>query len=401
MTVSESLTLRQVWRDAAWIDRQVSKGRLSPLFKEYLPAMVEVMERVYPGMWDFDISVFKINSSYTATNLYGYHYNHVIKKLEICLQPVIRMPDGEIKNSQGLSRPMKGLVIRIPFITKSHHSGLNIDMGAHRFKYGHPSDGLVLNKLEGLRLELSPIEISKGYLHSHLVRRSTFGSRLEGKVFRFNSFCLGSEETPAMLSSLSSSFSKERFTILMLHLKVVAYWESLEGGPHIKMANLTIGESDNRPNLGIGTINSFAKKIIDANKQQKTNYRLRWRCISGNYSIVPDDTFENYLKMGRTIPELIAIGFSKALVTRDALDRDILVITVAEAGQAQCPIPDEEFYFRGQRIKLTITPTEIKEKVWPSQWYIATAVKNEIRQIIESNANDPVRSHAIEWLNRN
>jgi len=95
------------------------------------------------------------------------------------------------------------------------------------------------NTLKGIRLSFSPVEIYKGYIHSHLPTLDIEEEEEEQNVrISFTDFCLGSDGISVVLASLNLQFTIDNFIILLNFINDFIRWESLEGGPYIEMTEV-------------------------------------------------------------------------------------------------------------------------------------------------------------------
>lgn len=101
----------------------------------------------------------------------------------------------------------------------------------------------VIQKLEGMRLTHSVIDLSLGYQHSHLPRMSINNTPYRGTEIAItsHSFCLGSENHMFRFMEKNSRASITELDLEGILFSIHDYvrWESLEGGPHIRMESLS------------------------------------------------------------------------------------------------------------------------------------------------------------------
>lgn len=133
----------------------------------------------------------------------------------------LRFPEVTIKNSQGSSHLIRGLIYHVDFSDEG---------------YSH---------INGSRYLATGIEISKGYLHSHLYPVTNFfkGSQCYGRtgldvltLDKFNKAVIRGEYK-VLLSTLRE---------ILLFIPSLISWESLEGGPHRLLSSLKYKPSGDR-----------------------------------------------------------------------------------------------------------------------------------------------------------
>lgn len=122
-------------------------------------------------------------------------------------------PEIKISNKTGISRTLKNIVVKIPFL-----------------KY---STGFILSEvISGTRLTWGTTEAISGYRHSHLgVIRDEY---------KFSNFCLGSTEIAAMNMDLRNAqrYSDLKYELFIHMIGNYLTHESLEGVPYIKMIDI-------------------------------------------------------------------------------------------------------------------------------------------------------------------
>lgn len=87
----------------------------------------------------------------------------------------------------------------------------------------------------GRRTTASLKEIQSGYAHSHLSRNESF--------LRFQNFCLGQSQYASIIDNLRINGTEEDWELALLSLPNYVKWESLEGGPYIRMSDISYQSS--------------------------------------------------------------------------------------------------------------------------------------------------------------
>jgi hypothetical protein len=130
---------------------------------------------------------------------------------------IIHFPEITIKNSKGKSRKIYDLYVKF-----------NVGL-----------DFKIKENLMGIATTFEEDALNSSYHHSHLP---------SGKYTDFKSFCLGSD-TPINLlfhKMKSNAFDEGTFKMLLYTIREYVSWESLEGGPHVRMSNVNVN------NVGAG-----------------------------------------------------------------------------------------------------------------------------------------------------
>lgn len=167
---------------------------------------IDAFNAKYGEDWDIIISPINID-------MYKIGFIHIFKEVTII-------------NSQHLSHKIKDLVI----VMEWRCPNSNTSIKNMRFR------------MTGSRMYLSPKEIASGYQHSHLSRWSPSEniSNLTYTLFDTHNFCLGSEsETANVLDDLMADYHPEKIQLFLYLLDSYVSWESLEGGPYVKIRDLS------------------------------------------------------------------------------------------------------------------------------------------------------------------
>lgn len=186
-----------------WKEAQVAASIESIEFKKELTAS---MDLAYPGDWDF-LDIVELDEDLKTSLL----PNISSSDRSSLILPTIKFESFDISNRDGRSRAIRDLYVTIPF--KKYSDG--------RFK--------PVGCLLGTRSKITGNEYNSRYIHSHLPT----GVRI------FSRFCLGGGTPMAnMMADLSMNFDMLKFDFLLSQLHGYVRYESLEGGPHIRMENI-------------------------------------------------------------------------------------------------------------------------------------------------------------------
>lgn len=205
----------------------IPKSKTLEIYKEYIDTEIDYikseLEGYYPGSWDlqFDESVWSrvseiLNSKYDEKiSVIRDSLNSLYNDTLITIY--IHFPEITITNSRRHTRLIRDLYIRItlnPTLASSKR---------HMSSYFH-----------GWRATKTVNEISCMYGHSHLY---PFQIDYNGNEV-FGYFCLGSTEIASNSSILTHSYNQDSFSLMLQQIKTYVAWESLEGGPYRKMAEV-------------------------------------------------------------------------------------------------------------------------------------------------------------------
>lgn len=143
------------------------------------------------------------------------HFPNILVSLNL------RFPEVTIKNSEGKSHLIRGLIYHIDF---------NYDCRAY---------------INGSRYMATGIEFEKNYLHSHLYPVTNFfkGSQCYGMT-GLSSLTISKFQTSIERGNYKDLISTIRE--ILLFIPSLVSWESLEGGPHRHLSSLKYQRSTNR-----------------------------------------------------------------------------------------------------------------------------------------------------------
>ena len=148
--------------------------------------MAEVFEDVFPGNWDMQAGMS------TSTVVF-----------------VVKFDDITIENGRSKKHYIKGLLV----------------------KFRYDTDTSNFAKPRGVRTTLSDVEIDCSYIHSHLPKRGN-------TILEYKSFCTGTDSYEMARTMLNNNFSQPTLKMYLLQTIDFLKWESLSGGPYIKIERI-------------------------------------------------------------------------------------------------------------------------------------------------------------------
>lgn len=196
------------------------KDRKKITDQSIIPQVKEALEAIYPGNWDIQE-----------------HLDDLSENPSFTYEIIILFPEVTLTNGQkGVSYKIKDLYVKLEY----------------------DEDFVLKNSMQGRRGSLSITDYISNYRHSHLPGSSS------GVWQRF---CLGASELSAITTELSSprdiqgDFSIIQFELHMYQIDAYVRWESLGGGPHYRIRNISIpGETRH---IHKAVVNSIFQKIIE------------------------------------------------------------------------------------------------------------------------------------------
>lgn len=173
----------------------------------------------------------------SLTEIFGDNWDiqEDFENLKYNMSLILRFPEVTIRNGRKGKRVLYDLFVRLKFNEK-----------------------LVLTEsMHGRRGAVTYSEYKTGYRHSHLPSSSSH-TEATSNICDWKQFCLGSSEIAAIQrdwiidrdSSVGEAFNIIQFELFMYQIQAYVSWESLGGGPHIRMENVTRYE-------GITTISNY------------------------------------------------------------------------------------------------------------------------------------------------
>lgn len=197
----------------------------------------------------------------------------------------IHFPEFEIRNSKGRKHTIKDLYFRV-----------NCEF---RDLFKSPDTMKASIYVSGMRSTHFTKEFSAGYRHSHLPS-SSYG--------QFSGFCLGSSNFRILLSNLSISLSHSDWYLMFLSIESYLKWESLEGGPHVRMENMT-----RETRISSDAISAEAERLLKGIPKEAFGYNEGVKLIPSHEALL------EYYDKNCTIREIVSKRTSPTL-TKSQMD---------------------------------------------------------------------------------
>lgn len=151
-----------------------------------------------------------------AEDIFGEERVHSIRN-----EVIIWWPEIHITNSKDEKHIVKDLYVR--YVIEPRVFDENWEIGGYKANV----------RMEGIRSSFSVKEYESTYGHSHLKT----GWR------EWNNFCVGTSDYHLLLENVRMSLLEEDWIMLFLSLENYLTWESLEGGPYCKIAEMRYNKS--------------------------------------------------------------------------------------------------------------------------------------------------------------
>jgi hypothetical protein len=231
-------------------------------FSNFINLITPILNAHHKDNWDINLSIID--------NFSNKQDNTLINSIQINI--FILYPSITIKNSVEEEHLIKDLLIVLPI---------------HKF-----TSSIFFKDFKGIRLSVNKQEFHNAYRHSH----TNTMSYKYNKNFYSSSFCYGESEISDIISINRNECTPEAFELFIITLDNYLSWESLEGGPHIKMRDvITNAESSSISIDRTDAKNMFNIVNIQLIKNINENDIKNLRVIVQNRSLkfIINDNFKN------------------------------------------------------------------------------------------------------------
>tara|TARA_R110001592_G_scaffold124249_1_gene332990 strand:+ start:9017 stop:10459 length:1443 start_codon:yes stop_codon:yes gene_type:complete len=161
----------------------------------------------------------------SLTEIFGHNWDiqEDFENSKYNMSLILRFPEITIKNGRAGKKTLYDLYIKVEF----------------------DENLTVTSRMQGRRGAITYSEYISGYRHSHLPSSSCSSEDMEN-MCGWKDFCLGNSEMSAIqrdwqvdrTSSAGEPFNIIQFELFMYQIEAYASWESLGGGPYIRMENV-------------------------------------------------------------------------------------------------------------------------------------------------------------------
>lgn len=249
------------------ISSQLTEDQKTP-FKRSIFACIDALNSIYGNDWDMHLEKFLFDEG-----------NGQGVKTRFMLTPIVHFKKLTIKNGYGLSREVRDLFVAIPIRGNGFTTGDD----------GRSYLTLCPRTPYGLRTTFFNDEKRVHYIHSHLPS-VTYSDNSEA-AFSFQKFCIGGgSELHDLIMEMEHEFSPGIFALFLVSLRTLVEWESIEGGPHIRMEK--IGSQ-----IATTLKEDYQKKHFDELiPDMMSNMNVNFVKHNDIFKIKRDETFESVIK---------------------------------------------------------------------------------------------------------
>lgn len=311
-------------------------------------SMVKTLQEVYPDSWD--ISLF---------------YNPVTKRIQVG-GFILHFGKMRIVNSNRNEHIMRGVYAFLPLGTSTQSSNF-----------------LWTSTMFMTRQTQTPYELSADYFHSHvsggsirqfqsITTENHKNSKDYNPLVMFRNMCLGdsSQGIAKACNDFNRDHSNDAFINVLLNVRSNLRYESLEGGPHRKMANIprTRGGNTRRPsafsnNMNSTNVNNACMFLMRHALQEDPSLLLRFdvsyhpflnKSLTFQDNLKLEQVLENsFRKLVKKVPDqnsMIAIASTSAgnAVTNniDTLSKLFMLVDGISQGQPSNILPEQLYMVR-------------------------------------------------------
>jgi hypothetical protein len=262
-------------RNRNWLKKMIDKGKICyatsnvrpeilhkrnyAIFTEQLFELITVFERKFVDKWDIHLNNRRISNKNYYEISFIFHY-----------------PKLEITNSSEQSRNLLDLVVVLPVT-------FSVD-----------NNCIYTKRVQGTRLTLVQDEWNRGYMHSHLPGISKITDFSE--CLTTNSFCIGSEDLSELDIELSAEFDSDKFELMLYTIDSLVAWESLEGGPHCRIGEITVENAAIRVTTSTSEIMRIYTEFQNYELSVSQKLPFNFVYMDNIYKIKKDSVFTEYLR---------------------------------------------------------------------------------------------------------
>ena len=305
--------------------------KVNPKFnKDYLR---EKLLKKYPYFEQIVQSIFPQGDDYS--------WDYLVYGVSFCF--VLRVKEVTIRNSSNQKHVIKDLFVLLPF----------------------NQDFKLTGSMLGTRGEISWYEKDKSYYHSHLP-----GSGV-------NDFCLGSGPIRGYISRFNITPSEDELFNVIYNIKIYIAWESIEGRPHRRLAELGKKEID-------VSIPFYWNDAGLMKQYVKSDYQIpiNLTTVGGVKTLVVN---ENVLE--KQLVDFFLAG-SNCLVYKDITHNKYY--TVDSINIKDLKLSDKLFTFKGEDVYTTVKSYNDEIKVQDQEFYAHPKITKSIQEQLTKRINDHI-----------
>lgn len=267
------------WYRPDKVDNFVKHKFVTAKEANYIKNIIPILNEVYPKEWDIQLMPFvnyKVAAQVRISGAPEVNKTMNSRSAVFAIHPVIviHFPEHNVTNGK-IVHTIRDLYFYIPL-------------------YENLGEITVSKDFYGVRTSFTQFEVNNGYSFSHLHSNSA-EDFLSARPKRF---CLGTSEMsqiPLIINSSPEQYNY--FKLLLLQAKEYVKWESIDGGPYIRLSNIySEGETLYEPTTK--TVITIGKNIYDKLMEKLIAGQYVLPLVVNRYYIMlnPNDDFLRILK---------------------------------------------------------------------------------------------------------
>ena len=315
-------------RNFNWVVEQYKKKRLyigghrlntKDKFDQYR-LFVRLVSEIYENEWDIDF-ILQIRDHKVEIHIVG---------------PEIHFPAVRITNRIGAT----GHNIRDLFIKVN----LFIDTTSTHIK---------IRGLQGGRSTFTLAEVSSDYAHSHISGHSIHSGY---PVPFYSGICTGSGHINDYMAEINGGeVTETNITRFLVQIMSLVAWESTEGGPYRRIANITLRtNSGSRFSVYTRYADDLYTQIINAHKNMEATPDLEFILENGKYKLIDNEKFERFLRYNGTPRGATDSQLSRFICVIDESGQAWQAGRMPNISDVRLPTNTIPFVFRGEEKTLVV-----------------------------------------------
>jgi hypothetical protein len=181
-------------------------------------------------------------------------------------------PEFTITNSHGNTHVIRDLVV-------VHRVAYNRENGGHIYTV-HPQGG---------RFSKTVLETASNYQQSHLGSHSGW----KNNPFEVTSFCVGGDtDVSRMIAEFEVEMDWDRYELYLFCIDSMVTWESLEGVPYMKIANIKNSLNNRVTTVNVNALNAILREIQSKEIPLDVDFYVE----NGFFRIRPNERANEFIK---------------------------------------------------------------------------------------------------------
>ena len=308
--------------------------------KAQLTNMFESLDTVYPDRWDCYCS---------GTMLFF----------------LIEFPEIEITNRFSHRHTLLDVFVCISFTLDTNQEG---------------DPQFLIYNIGLTRATLTKAEVDICYYHSHVPAHRPS----QNDCLHIGSFCLGSGDFQNSFNNLASPvYHSDNFMLFIMSIENFLSYESIEGGPHIRMSNIGTGNANRRRQGFHEVVNIINDRVISPD--------INFNIVNNQFRVINNEQFERYVhgiitKYAKTdyrIYDFLVKQVGNSTVNYSSANTALTHKQLNDQYKENYMAPS--FAFRDRIIEFQVIPIREGETVSPENYKVDQKILDHVCKTIEQN----------------